>query len=130
MQAARETGITWLVEPLHAGSVQKFSGTLARKSQLPTTRLAATVDAFVHFVYYFSQQSMVLADVQTMKARINGDQKNVIFDPMAHTLKGKSGPGDHGREGIKNFIDTHKCGSKCQALGLEALEDLEPEEEE
>ncbi|KAJ7861058.1 hypothetical protein B0H13DRAFT_1900688 [Mycena leptocephala] len=54
-------GITWLVEPLRAGSVQKFSGTLNRKSEAPTS---ASIDAFIHFVYYYSQQSLVLCDVQ------------------------------------------------------------------
>jgi hypothetical protein len=56
-------------------------------------------------VYHFSQKSLVLCDVQSMfscsfldspteillsamKARIKGEPKNVIFDPMAHTPKG------------------------------------------
>ncbi|KAJ7207005.1 kinase-like domain-containing protein [Mycena haematopus] len=129
LNSVRETGITWLIEPLRAGSVLKFSGTLNRKAQMPTSRLAATVDAFIHFVYYCSQQSLVLCDVQTMKARIDGQQKNVIFDPMAHTPKGKSGPGDHGQEGIQNFIATHQCSAKCEGLGLEALKELEDEED-
>ncbi|KAF8137904.1 kinase-like domain-containing protein, partial [Mycena galopus ATCC 62051] len=111
-------GVTWLVEPLRVGAVQKFSGTLNHKSKASTTRLTATVNTFVHFVYHFSQKSLVLCDVQTMKARIKGEPKNVIFDPMAHTLKGKSGPGDHGKDGIKNFLATHECSSKCEALGL------------
>lgn len=66
IDAAHESEVTWLVEPLRAGSVLKFCGTLNRKSQAPAGRLAATVDAFVHFVYYYSQQSMVLCDVQSM----------------------------------------------------------------
>ncbi|KAJ6464679.1 kinase-like domain-containing protein [Mycena vitilis] len=95
---------------------------------MPTSRIAATVEAFIHFVYYVSQQSVVLCDVQTMKSRIEGEQKNVIFDPMAHTPIGKSGPGDHGEEGIKNFIATHKCNAKCESLGLEALQERREEE--
>ncbi|KAF8183566.1 kinase-like domain-containing protein [Mycena galopus ATCC 62051] len=130
INTVRTAGITWLVEPLRAGSVQKFSGTLNRNYQPPTSRLAATVDAFIHFVYYYSQQTLVLCDIQTMKARINGQQKNVIFDPMAHTPKGKSGPGDHGQEGIKNFISTHHCSAKCEGLGLEGLEELEDENDD
>ncbi|KAJ7852902.1 kinase-like domain-containing protein [Mycena olivaceomarginata] len=122
MADVRETGVAWLVEPLRVGAVQKFSGTLNHKSKAPTTRLAATVNTFVHFVYHFSQKSLVLCDVQTMKARIKGEPKNVIFDPMAHTPKGKSGPGDHGKDGIKNFLATHECNSKCEALGLDELD--------
>jgi hypothetical protein len=105
MADVRETGVTWLIEPLRVGAVQKFSGTLNHKSKAPTTRLAATVNTFIHFVYHFSQKSLVLCDVQSMfscsfldspteillsamKARIKGEPKNVIFDPMAHTPKG------------------------------------------
>ncbi|KAJ7863752.1 hypothetical protein B0H14DRAFT_3606702 [Mycena olivaceomarginata] len=99
MADVRETGVAWLIEPLRVGAVQKFSGTLNHKSKAPTTRLAATVNTFIHFVYHFSQKSLVLCDVQTMKARIKGEPKNVIFDPMAHTPKGK-----------------------CEALGLDELD--------
>ncbi|KAJ7803569.1 hypothetical protein B0H14DRAFT_2613186 [Mycena olivaceomarginata] len=53
MADVRETRVTWLVEPLRVGAVQKFSGTLNHKSKAPTTRLAATVNTFVHFVYQF-----------------------------------------------------------------------------
>ncbi|KAJ7019366.1 kinase-like domain-containing protein, partial [Mycena alexandri] len=125
-----KTGVAWLVEPLRVGAVQKFSGTLNHKSKAPTTRLTATVNTFVHFVYHFSQKSLVLYDVQTMKARIKGEPKNVIFDPMAHTRKGKSGPGDHGKDGIKNFLATHECNSKCEALGLDELDELDSDDEE
>ncbi|KAJ7326206.1 kinase-like domain-containing protein [Mycena albidolilacea] len=116
-----ETGVAWLIEPLHVGAIQKFSGTLNHKLKAPTTRLAATVNTFIHFVYHFSQKSLVLCDVQTMKARIKGEPKSMIFDPMAHTPKGKSGPGDHGRDRIKNFLATHRCNSKCETLGLDEL---------
>jgi hypothetical protein len=34
----------------------------------------------------------------------------------------KSGPGDHGKDGIKNFLTTHECNSKCEALGLDELD--------
>ncbi|KAJ7047962.1 kinase-like domain-containing protein, partial [Mycena alexandri] len=130
MADVRKTGVAWLVEPLRVGAVQKFSGTLNHKSKAPTTRLAATVNTFIHFVYHFSQKSLVLCDIQTMKARIKGEPKNVIFDPMAHTPKGKSGPGDHGKDGIKNFLATHECNSKCEALGLDELDELDSDDEE
>ncbi|KAJ7328316.1 kinase-like domain-containing protein [Mycena albidolilacea] len=116
-----ETGVTRLVEPLRVGAVQKFSGTLNHKSKAPT-RLTATVNTFIHFVYHFSQKSLVSCDVHTMKARIKREPKNLIFDPMVHTPKGKSGPGDHGKDGIKNFLTTHECNSKCEGLGLDKLD--------
>ncbi|KAJ7210486.1 kinase-like domain-containing protein [Mycena pura] len=83
--------------------------------QLPQGRLGATINAFIHFAYVYSQNSMVLCDVQTMKARIGGELKNVIFDLMTHTPKGTSGPGDHGKAGIEDFLEGHECNSKCEA---------------
>ncbi|KAJ7691254.1 hypothetical protein B0H14DRAFT_2652096 [Mycena olivaceomarginata] len=111
MADVRETGVAWLVEPLHVGAVQKFSGTLNDKSKAHTTPRRR-----------YSRSHWFYVTVQTMKARIKGEPKNVIFDPMAHTPKGKSGPGDHGKEGIKNFLATHECNSKCKALGLDELD--------
>ncbi|KAJ7212692.1 kinase-like domain-containing protein [Mycena pura] len=115
-------GITWLMEPLRSGHVTKFRGTLGFGG-VPKGKLAATVDAFIHFTYLYSQKTMVLCDIQTMKQRIDGRAMNVIFDPMVHSLAGNRGPGDHGNKGIQNFIGTHDCNVKCRSLRLEVLED-------
>ncbi|KAL0957181.1 hypothetical protein HGRIS_003273 [Hohenbuehelia grisea] len=42
----------------------------------------------------------------------------VLFDPMTHTLRGKSGLGDHGLDGIWTFIEQHQCSPICRAIGL------------
>lgn len=61
----------------------------------------------------------------------------ILFDPMTHSITGyvflstpncylptlrfsDSGPGDHGVEGIKVFIDSHKCSQHCKRLALAA----------
>ncbi|KAJ7071711.1 kinase-like domain-containing protein, partial [Mycena belliarum] len=119
-------GISWLMEPLRSGQVTKFRGTL-NFSGAPRGKLAATVDAFVHFTYLYSKKTMVICDIQTMKQRINGELKNVIFDPMVHSQTGNRGPGDHGKQGISDFLATHTCNIKCRSLRLEPLDNEEAE---
>ncbi|KAG2062348.1 hypothetical protein BDR06DRAFT_966143 [Suillus hirtellus] len=58
-----------------------------------------------------------------------------LFDPMMHTPLGKSGLGDHGFEGLHDFIDSHECSAICCSMKLcdmsaiqitlQTLEDLE-----
>ncbi|KAJ7756008.1 kinase-like domain-containing protein [Mycena olivaceomarginata] len=118
LTAARESGFTWLIEPRRSGAVKKYSGTLLGAHFKPVQgRLAATIYVFIHFAWLFSRGSILFCDVQTMKVR----DKNVLFDPMAHTPEGNSGPGDHGRKGIKDFITNHVCTTKCPQLGLDDL---------
>ncbi|KAJ7475580.1 hypothetical protein B0H11DRAFT_1311973 [Mycena galericulata] len=42
----------------------------------------------------------------------------ILFDPMTHTIGGKSGLGDHVPSGIKDTIDNHTCNAFCNGLGL------------
>ena len=58
------SGITWLLEPFRGGPVKKHCGTLLRNTTFSPGRLAATINAFIHFTYLYSQKSMVLCDVQ------------------------------------------------------------------
>ncbi|KAJ7200606.1 kinase-like domain-containing protein [Mycena pura] len=122
---ARTSGITWLLEPFRGGPVKKHCGTLLRNTMFSPGRLAATINAFIHFTYLYSQKSMVLS----MKVKIGGKEKNIIFDPMTHTPNGATGPGDHGKDGIEDFVQNHKCNQKCMALGLESLAEEESDGE-
>ncbi|KAJ7230109.1 kinase-like domain-containing protein [Mycena pura] len=120
---ARGSGVTWLVEPFRAGTkTLKFVGTLNHKAGILQGKLAATVHAFIHFVFEYSLKTMVLVDVQAMKVADSTKVKHVLFDPMAHTTEATSGPGDHGREGIKDFLCTHSCNLKCASLKLRPLD--------
>ncbi|KAJ6492120.1 hypothetical protein C8R45DRAFT_928427 [Mycena sanguinolenta] len=51
--------------------------------------LGSTLNAFAHFVYLFSQESTVLADLQTSAfVKENGNIVQRLFDIMTHTLDG------------------------------------------
>lgn len=85
------------------------------------------------FALNLKSLSLMVNILEAMKVR----DKNVLFDPMAHTPEGyvgtrinynstnirfrKSGPGDHGRKGIEDFIKRHVCTTKCVQLGLDEL---------
>ncbi|KAJ7059358.1 kinase-like domain-containing protein [Mycena amicta] len=128
-EEACEGGITWLLEPFYSGRETKFVGTLNHQTGELGSKLAATVHAFIHFFYEYTKETMVLVDVQTISTRVDGKFKHVIFDPMAHTGAGDSGPGDHGQDGIDNFLQTHQCNSKCRELKLKPLLPEESEDD-
>lgn len=54
---------SWIVERRRPMSVMKWSGTLAHPNH-HTDLIGATICAFVHFSYIFSQHSIVFADIQ------------------------------------------------------------------
>ncbi|KAJ7067574.1 kinase-like domain-containing protein [Mycena amicta] len=116
-----EGGLTWLVEPFRHGRATKFVGTLNHQIGIRTGKLGATVHAFIHFFYQYTKETLVLVDVQTMKSVMNGTTQEVIFDPMVHSTDGQNGPGDHGQDGIDDFLQTHICNTKCQKLKLKNL---------
>ncbi|KAF7297564.1 Kinase-like protein [Mycena kentingensis (nom. inval.)] len=128
IDAARTEGVTWLVEPYRPGRTIKFVGTLNHAAGLHNGKIAATVHAFIHFAYEFSNKSLVLVDVQGTKVNLGGSIKHVLFDPMAHTTSGESGPGDHGVKGIQDFLATHTCNGKCKDLKLQPLEPASDDE--
>ncbi|KAJ7303503.1 hypothetical protein DFH08DRAFT_945304 [Mycena albidolilacea] len=78
-------------------------------------------EGIVVWLFEPSQESTVLADIQIMCAtaiKADGEGIEVLFDMMAHTLDGSSGVGDHGKSGIKTFLQKHKCGNRCRYLRL------------
>ncbi|KAJ7222732.1 kinase-like domain-containing protein, partial [Mycena haematopus] len=112
-----ETGITWLVERKRPMTVTKYSGTLVHTSVRRDLR-SLTICAFAHFVYGFSDRSLVFADLQGMctPAQVRGTDGLVLFDLMAHTIDGNSGIGDFGKQGIRTFTRDHQCNSICSGL--------------
>ncbi|KZV59394.1 hypothetical protein PENSPDRAFT_695182 [Peniophora sp. CONT] len=80
-----------------------------------------TVNAFIHFAYVYSGYEDIYADMQSYKQWIDGTLMEVFFDPMVHTSSTTdvSGVGDHGKEGIEEFVDQHVCGLICKVLELE-----------
>ncbi|KAJ6449509.1 kinase-like domain-containing protein [Mycena vitilis] len=121
-------GLTWLVERKRPTTVVKFSGTLVHQSHRTDLR-SATVSAFAHFVYGYSNNSLVFADLQGTPSRVKGKDGLVLFDLMTHTIE--SGVGDFGKAGIKTFLDGHKCATICKGLTIDSEYPLVlPEEED
>ncbi|KAJ7758876.1 kinase-like domain-containing protein [Mycena maculata] len=110
--------IVWLFEPRRSSK----------------NKIGSTLNAFAHYAYLFSQESTVLADLQTATAiDENGEGIQVLFDVMTHTLNGSSGVGDHGKTGIETFLRKHECVNRCKYLhlsreGFESDSELPPEE--
>ncbi|KAJ7832306.1 hypothetical protein B0H13DRAFT_2289105 [Mycena leptocephala] len=80
-----DSAITWLLEPLRAASVNRWSGTL--EHPIHADKAGKTIDAFMHFAYIYSQQSLVFADLQSTRGRApSGSGASILFDAMTHTL--------------------------------------------
>lgn len=58
-----DDGLTWLIERKRPSTVIKFSGTLNHRSARRDMR-SATISALAHFVFGYSKQELVFADLQ------------------------------------------------------------------
>ncbi|KAJ7619919.1 kinase-like domain-containing protein [Mycena polygramma] len=106
----------YLVEPLRGSSVvNKFTGTFG--ASIDTDKLTSTVLAFNHFVMHDTACLLAVADLQGSRHK----GTTVLFDPMTHTMRRKSGMGDHGPKGILETIDSHVCNIFCKALDLSSV---------
>ncbi|KZP10252.1 kinase-like protein, partial [Athelia psychrophila] len=116
----------YLVEPRRVSTaVLKFSGTLGVRNGID--KRTATISAFSHFVVGSTACNYMFADIQGSTGRdANDPAKNILtlFDPMTHTPDGKSGLGDHGRQGFENFLENHQCNTICMALDLPSISDM------
>ncbi|KAF7305547.1 Kinase-like protein [Mycena chlorophos] len=112
--------MVWLKEPFRSGRPEKWSGTNQHPTH-HTSKLGNTLNAFAHFVYTQSHKTVVIADLQTTRARVGNKVAEILFDVTTHTKAGTSGVGDHGEEGIKQFLTQHECTARCEALGLVAF---------
>ncbi|KAJ7264827.1 hypothetical protein C8J57DRAFT_1512195 [Mycena rebaudengoi] len=103
----------YLIEPLRTSSiVTKYTGTFG--STRESDKLSATILTFGHYIMHDTACLMAFADLQGSRHK----RSLVLFDPMMHTVKGQSGAGDHGEDGIKDAIESHLCNSFCKALDL------------
>ncbi|KAJ7289625.1 kinase-like domain-containing protein, partial [Mycena rebaudengoi] len=119
----------YLIEPLRTSSVvTKYTGTFG--STRESDKLSATILTFGHYIMHDTACLMAFADLQGVcnsglihlgPEPFSGSRHKkslVLFDPMTHTVKGQSGAGDHGEDGIKDAIESHLCNSFCKALDL------------
>ncbi|KAJ3542601.1 hypothetical protein NMY22_g3455 [Coprinellus aureogranulatus] len=112
--------IMFLVELYRRASedlLQKYSGTMQHYTHA-SDLLSMTIYALTHFVYWYSDHLIVLADVQGTPGRVKGGDGFIIFDVMTHTADGDSGVGDFGKEGIETFKSQHVCKEICRRLQL------------
>ncbi|TFY74124.1 hypothetical protein EWM64_g9887 [Hericium alpestre] len=102
-------GAYWLIEPCRNIAVKKWTGTMSHRLS-GFGQEDKTLSAFVHFVWHYTNSSVVLADLQS--TLIIGEQSghtiHELFDYMTHTYEGNSGVGDHGEEGLQLPIVKHK----------------------
>jgi len=57
--------VTWLVEPLRGGLVRHWSGTMEHPLPKDKGLLSATLYALGHFSLAYTQNDVVLADIQS-----------------------------------------------------------------
>ncbi|KAJ7573523.1 hypothetical protein C8J56DRAFT_903326 [Mycena floridula] len=112
--------VTWLLEELRPKGCKRWSGT--NNHPVQHSKLGTTLNAFAHFAFLYTNNTVVLADLQTSPARDHhGKAINVLFDIMTHTINEDSGVGDFGPDGIAIFVDLHECVDHCRGLRLESL---------
>ncbi|KAK7021539.1 kinase-like protein, partial [Favolaschia claudopus] len=118
------SSITWLLER-ERGDVElrKYSGTLDHPRY--SDKQGATINAFQHFTYLYSNETLVLADIQASESHDPKSQAAILFDLMYHPATGGSGAGDQGEKGIQTFLDQHECVQKCALLSLKPLREPE-----
>ncbi|KAF7371475.1 Kinase-like protein [Mycena venus] len=112
-----DTAIVWLLEPSRGSAIERWSGTLQHPNH--ENKPGQTIDAFMHFSYVYSRQTLVFADIQGSKGVSRGGNSGwILFDIMTHTSEGASGVGDHGQDGIQAILSDHICNRMCRTLNI------------
>eukprot|EP01063_Lacrimia_lanifica_P016374 TRINITY_DN22955_c0_g1_i1.p1 TRINITY_DN22955_c0_g1~~TRINITY_DN22955_c0_g1_i1.p1 ORF type:complete len:332 (+),score=119.35 TRINITY_DN22955_c0_g1_i1:3-998(+) len=70
--------------------------------------------AFSHFTYRESHESLVVCDIQGVGTMYTDPQILSVQEATGEQF----GDGDLGRKGIAAFLATHKCNALCRAAGL------------
>ncbi|KAJ7577901.1 kinase-like domain-containing protein, partial [Mycena floridula] len=113
--------VTWLLEERRPTGTKRWSGTNDHPSH-HSNRLGSTLNAFAHFAFLYSHKTLSLRTCKvSCPFKGAGKVVNILFDIMTHTINEDSGVGDHGEEGIAQFVAQHECVERCKELGLESL---------
>eukprot|EP00048_Salpingoeca_helianthica_P001282 m.48112 g.48112 ORF g.48112 m.48112 type:complete len:668 (+) comp11342_c0_seq1:196-2199(+) len=83
--------------------------------------------ALSHFSWEFSEQQLLVADLQGIEAKGEHKQQGppliVLTDPAVHCMhENRFGVTNLRKIGIIGFFQTHKCNEFCRALGLQGSE--------
>ncbi|KAJ7584902.1 kinase-like domain-containing protein, partial [Mycena floridula] len=98
---------------------KRYSGTNDHPAW--NTKPGSTLNAFQHFVYLASHNSLIFADIEASGSGDTANTADVLFDVMTHTIAGHSGIGDCGPAGIKEFLEQHKCVQRCGLIKLKSI---------
>ncbi|CAG9575078.1 myosin heavy chain kinase c-like protein [Leishmania major strain Friedlin] len=99
------------MEPQLTGKFVKYNnncGYVRRKARW-------TPQAFSHFTYHASDHELMVVDIQGVD--------DYYTDPQILSSDGEGyGRGNLGEEGIRRFLESHKCNEVCRAVGLPPLQ--------
>ncbi|CAN0389307.1 unnamed protein product [Pylaiella littoralis] len=104
-----------LVEPFLEGRYLKYNGNngyILDKSGLDDEQRCwwMVAQAFSHFTHHQSRGSLLVCDVQGVDF--------MITDPCVHSKQKMYGAGDRGSQGMRDFLEGHRCNAICRHLGL------------
>eukprot|EP01112_Ceratiomyxa_fruticulosa_P003650 TRINITY_DN1396_c0_g1_i1.p1 TRINITY_DN1396_c0_g1~~TRINITY_DN1396_c0_g1_i1.p1 ORF type:complete len:572 (+),score=138.21 TRINITY_DN1396_c0_g1_i1:312-2027(+) len=103
----RKPPILCAIEPLLVGEYKKNNSNYGA-----VLNARSTPQAFSHFTYEQSSKQLIIVDIQGVE--------DVYTDPQIHTIDGKGyGLGNLGKNGISQFLNSHKCNAVCALLGLD-----------
>lgn len=79
---------------------------------------SATLDAFCHWTYDFTNGYLVVVDLQG----ISTEDSYTLTDPCINCMEPKFGRTNLGAFGMQMFFKTHNCGDVCKAMSLKKNE--------
>ncbi|KAG5502797.1 hypothetical protein JKF63_04565 [Porcisia hertigi] len=107
----RDPPLVLAMEPQLTGKFVKYNnncGYVRRKARW-------TPQAFSHFTYHASEHELMVVDIQGVD--------DYYTDPQILSSDGEGyGRGNLGKEGIRRFLESHKCNEVCRAVGLPPLQ--------
>ncbi|XP_048376903.2 alpha-protein kinase 3 isoform X2 [Stegostoma tigrinum] len=91
-----------------------------RSRNLSQSEIAQKCHTFQHWIYQWTNGSLLITDLQ-------GVGLNLTDVQIATTSKGYQGlTGNSPSSAIEEFVAAHQCNCYCEALGLKAVDSLQP----
>ncbi|CAJ1027270.1 Alpha-kinase family, putative [Leishmania shawi] len=110
MLPKRNPPLILAMEPQLTGKFVKYNNNFGYVRR----RARWTPQAFSHFTYHASEHELMVVDIQGVD--------DYYTDPQILSPDGEGyGRGNLGKEGIRRFLESHKCNGVCRAVGLPPL---------